>query len=302
MRLPTCIATLTALLLITPVAAKDLGLCRFDPVQLKFAGAPTEQASCLLRRVNKGAELEDNPAVLPAPLNTLIGTPVAVSKQKLRAYLSAKGVSESAIGGSLDKPVSRAKSNNPAAPLARYFVIHDTSTPNCSKKQNKCAELGKLPANRDEASWRFNDQNLIIKSKGDPVAHVFVARTGISKTGHDFGVPWRAVRLESVTPNIPAKGLFLHIENVQPRVGEPEIPPPGQKVNDRIAPDPGFTAAQYKRLALVYVAASLRRGEWLIPGFHAVIDSGISGAHDDPQNFDLGVWAAALKGILDELQ
>lgn len=302
MRLSACIATLVLVLAIAPAAAEELGLCRFDPAQLKFAGTPTEQAGCLLRRVDKGAELNANPAVLPAPLNTLIGTPVAVSKQKLRTYLSNQTVSESAIGGSLDEPVSRAKSNNPAAPLARYFVIHDTSTPNCSKKENKCAELGKLPANRDEASWRYNGKNLIIKSKGDAVAHVFVARTGISKTGHDFSVPWRAVRLESVTPNIPGKGLFLHIENVQPRIGEPAVPPPGKKTNDRIAPNPGFTAAQYKRLALVYVAASLRRGEWLIPGFHAVIDSGISGAHDDPQNFDLGAWAAALKGILDELQ
>ncbi len=102
-------------------------------------------------------------------------------------------------------------------------------------------------------------------------------------------MPWRAVRLESVTPDIPAKGLFLHIENVQPRVGEPAVPPVGREANDLIAPDPGFTAAQYKRLALIYIAASVRRGEWLIPGFHAVIDSGISGAHDDPQNFDRGM-------------
>ena len=57
---------------------------------------------------------------------------------------------------------------------------------------------------------------------------------------------------------------------------------------------PGFTAAQYDRLALLYILASVRGGRWLIPGFHAVIDSGIPDAHDDPQNFDMAAWEAAL--------
>jgi hypothetical protein len=288
------------ILVASPVTAAELGLCRFDPARLSFAGAPMDQAKCLLRHVKKGASLDTNPAVLPTPLDTLIGSPVAITKQKLRAYLSAKAIQEAAIGGSLDQPVSRAKNNNPAAPFARYFVIHDTSTPNCSNK-GECAELGKFPANRDDASWPYNDARLVVKSNGSPVAHVFIGRTGVSKTGHDLNVPWRAVKLESATSGAPAKGLFLHVENVQPRIGDPAIPPPNKKANDLIASDPGFTAPQYERLALVYFAASLRRGEWLIPAFHAVIDSGISDAHDDPQNFDLAAWAGALKQLLDDM-
>lgn len=71
--------------------------------------------------------------------------------------------------------------------------------------------------------------------------------------------------------------------------------------NDRIAPVPGFTPAQYRSLALLYVLASARAGMWLIPAFHANIDRGIPEAHDDPQHFDLaafdrevGRWAAKL--------
>lgn len=301
MRLTVCITTFALSIAATQVTAQELSLCRFNPSQLKFAGSPVQQASCLLRRVGRGAELGANPAELPALLNELIGNSVAVSKQKLRTYLSTQGIDENDIGGSLDGQISRANNNSQAAPLARYFVIHDTSTPNCSETTSRCEELGKLPTNRDEASWRYNGRSLVLRKKGAAVAHVYVARTGISKLGHDFSVPWRATRLEVDKLKILGKGLFLHIENVQPRIGDPAVPPPTSDANDLIAPNPGFTGAQYKRLALVYLSASIRRGEWLIPGFHAVIDSGISGAHDDPQNFDLNAFAAALQGILNEL-
>ena len=88
---------------------------------------------------------------------------------------------------------------------------------------------------------------------------------------------------------------------MQPRIGDPAIPKPGKTANDAIAPDPGFSDAQYERLALLYVAASVRRGEWLIPAFHAAIDSGFAGGHDDPQKFDLGKWAAAIADLLNKL-
>jgi len=39
------------------------------------------------------------------------------------------------------------------------------------------------------------------------------------------------------------------------------------------SPDPGFTPAQYERLALQYIIASVRRGSWMIPAFHCVLDS-----------------------------
>jgi hypothetical protein len=40
----------------------------------------------------------------------------------------------------------------------------------------------------------------------------------------------------------------------------------------------------------------------MIPAFHAPIDSGIRGGHDDPQNFDLQFFARSLDGLLQTLQ
>jgi hypothetical protein len=92
------------------------------------------------------------------------------------------------------------------------------------------------------------------------------------------------------------KGLFLHVEFIQPRRGGH-----GHGRNDTVAPNPGLTAAQYDRLALVYTLASVRAGQWLIPAFHAVLDADIRGGHDDPQNFDLESFAHSLEMLLDQL-
>lgn len=88
------------------------------------------------------------------------------------------------------------------------------------------------------------------------------------------------------------------MELVQPRRRDPQ----GGPKNDAIAPEPGFTPAQLRRLALLYVAASARRGEWLIPAFHAAVDAGIPGAHDDPQRFSLADWATAIESELARLR
>ena len=70
---------------------------------------------------------------------------------------------------------------------------------------------------------------------------------------------------------------------------------------DAIAPTPGFSDKQYERLALLYICASVRRGSWLIPAFHAAVDAGIKDAHDDPQNFELKKFADKLKSILKKI-
>ena len=41
---------------------------------------------------------------------------------------------------------------------------------------------------------------------------------------------------------------------------------------------------------LLYVLASARLGQWMIPAFHANVDRGIAKAHDDPQHFDLAAF------------
>jgi hypothetical protein len=78
--------------------------------------------------------------------------------------------------------------------------------------------------------------------------------------------------------------------------------PGGGRGNDGLAPDPGFTPAQYDRLALLYIAASVRKGTWLIPAFHAVLDTGFANGHDDPQNFSLADWSASLSRLQAALQ
>ena len=116
-------------------------------------------------------------------------------------------------------------------------------------------------------------------------------RLGASLAVRDFGTPGYASKLEKDKPSLT--GLFLHVELVQPRHSVPG----GGKGNDGLAPDPGFTRAQYERLALLYLAASVRKGTWLIPAFHAVLDTGFTSGHDDPQNFSLADWSASLSRL-----
>jgi hypothetical protein len=68
--------------------------------------------------------------------------------------------------------------------------------------------------------------------------------------------------------------------------------------NDFLAPSPGFSRAQYERLALIYIVASRRAGAWMIPAFHAVIDDGIPDKHDDPQNFEFAEFNDAINRLL----
>src|SRR5208283_5439000 len=105
--------------------------------------------------------------------------------------------------------------------------------------------------------------------------HAVINRGGDVYVGHDFEVPWRATKFERAAIfGTDLKGLFLHVEMIQPRRGG----------RGTLAPTPGFTAAQYERLALLYAMASVRAGTWLVPAFHATIDGGVRNGHDDPQN------------------
>lgn len=261
--------------------------CAFDDAQLSFKGAPIEQASCLLRPVARAGKIGSAPVTLPDALSSRIGKPVAISKAALRAHLLQRSIQEQDVGGDVTRPVSRARDNARDAPSARYFVIHDTSSPNVCR--------GEFPANINDPAWGYNRS---AAWSGSDAGHLIVGRDGSSfptpSGGKDFATPWRATRFEK--GQIRKKGLFLHVENVQPRkslvsAGESRPCP-----NDQIAPDPGMSPAQIERLALVYVAASVRAGTWLIPAYHAVLDVDV-GDHDDPQNFHLSAWAKAVADI-----
>lgn len=236
---------------------------------------------------------------LPAPFDQLLTRPtIDISKEQLRRYLQAQRINEANIGGSLDNPVSRTNNNNPSAELARYFIIHDTSTPNFVNDP--------FPNNINEASWKFNNFNQYGSGDNSP-AHIIINRVGDSVTRKDFNTPWRSTKRESdqFCGVNKCKGLFLAVELVQPRRCQPN---PGQtqcsppRKNDAKSPDTGFTKAQLDRLAVVYIAASVRHRKWLIPAFHVVLDQIVPGGHDDPQNFNLDQWSKQLNDILTEIR
>ena len=258
-----------------------------------------DQAKCLLRQPKIFGNVGLTLTSLPAPFDQLLTRPtIDISKEQLRRYLQAQGINEADIGGSLDKPVSRTNNNNPRAELARYFIIHDTSTPNLGNDT--------FPNNINEASWEFNNFNKYGSGDNSP-AHIIINQVGQSVTRKDFNTPWRSTRRESeqFCGVNKCKGLFLAVELVQPRKcqpnsGQTQCSPP--RKNDAKSPDPGFTKAQLDRLAVVYIAASVRRGKWLIPAFHVVLDQIVPGGHDDPQNFNLDQWSKQLNDILTEIR
>lgn len=268
--------------------------CVFDSNTLSFQGDPASQAACLLRPVAQSAHIGKTPIKLPDAL-LRVGQKTGLNAERLREYLALNQIHEDDIGGSLDKPVSQAKPGKKGSYPARYFVIHDTSTPNYRQKQ--------FPHDINTIQWEGNKLDRW-KKGNESKAHVFVNRLGDSVTAVPFERGWRATRFELKyaerhrgAPATAARGLFLHIELVQPR----RSARPTDK-DDAISPDPGFTTAQYRRLALVYAAASVRAGVWLVPAYHAVMDAAYKGAHDDPQKFDLDQWAQALEELIKELK
>ena len=265
--------------------------CVFDDASLSYRGTPQEQAKCLLRPVMMGGHLGPPLKKLPEPLDRLIGKPLKVEKAALERYLRAQQISEAEIGGSLSDPLSPANPLEANAPQARYFVIHDVSTPNYLQDP--------FPPDINEVTWALNDLNRWVKSK---VTHVYINRLGASITAVDFKTelpdPHHGTKFARDHLRNRGKGLYLHVELVQPRRRDPQ----GSPENDAIAPLPGFTDAQLERLALVYIAASVRGGGWLVPAFHAAIDIGIPKAHDDPQNFDTTRWAEQIRALLQSIK
>lgn len=259
---------------------------------MQFAGNPVAQARCLLRPNKIGGILGREIKVLPAPLEDLIGEPVKIKKENFRQFLKKNNIAEETIGGSLDNSLSTAKLPNGGSVQALYFIIHDTSSPYLKDAP--------FPENLDtNPLWRGNDLTIWIKQ---PVAHIFVNRLGESITTTPLAESVRkgwGTKFARDFLKADAKGLQIHIELVQPRRRDAGNVNPE---NDLTAPFPGFTDKQYERLAVLYTAASLRRGTWLIPAYHSTIDAGIQGAHDDPQNFELRIFAGYLKKLLKKLK
>lgn len=276
-----------AILLLAALActaeAQTLGRCRFDIRTRSFDGDAAAQASCLMRTVGPLGSVAARPAQLPPNLASLIGRPLPFKKSSLAALIVRQGSTPAMLGGNLDAPLTRGGDNLAFAPPARYFVIHDTSTPNFGAAPFP-ADINSSP--RVNALSRYHG--------AQPVAHIFVNRLGETWTGHNFDVPWRATKIER-SIGFPSKGLFLHVELIQPRRVHPAQA-------DGTAPMPGFTTAQYDSLALLYLVASTRAGTGLIPAFHAALDEGLWDGHDDPQNFDLAAFDTAVGRALEAIE
>ena len=250
-----------------------------SPARCDLNAPDWDQARCLLSPVRTYGVIGSPKKTLPVPWHKLLGEhPLEVPPAaRLTAFLRKAGIREKDVGGALDQPLSR----NLPGQGARYFIIHDTSVLLDTPARNG------FPAYVNGKAW----SDAMIKAlAGKKNAHVFVGRTGQSATAVDFGEALVTTKFEKTRRDV-LEGLFVGVENLQPRLRD------GKGI-DSIAPLPGFTRAQLKRLAVVYVAASVRAGRWLIPAFHAVLDSGIPDGHDDPQHFDLPVFSAALNGVL----
>jgi hypothetical protein len=273
-----------------PVVLKSMGACAFDPDLMQFAGPPLEQAMCLMRGMDKTRNLEPMPKDLPGPLASRIGRQTGLPERKtLHVFLSRQGL-QPEFAAHLWMPVSRAKDDDPDAATALYMVIHDTSGPN----------YGRRPFPPDiDTSPRRNRLEHFKCGDGWERAHVFINRTGQALQGHDFGVPWRATKFErAVNFDQALKGLFLHVELVQPRRSAKGL----RRGNDAQSPSPPFTSAQYEMLALIYVIASVRADTWLVPAFHAAIDFGIRGGHDDPLDFDIEQFALSIDLVVERVR
>src|SRR6516164_8728580 len=269
-----------------PFFVDSMGVCAFDPETLSYAGTPVQQAMCLMRSMDVSRNLLPRLSSLPAPLAIRIGQTTGLpSRATLSNYLAQQDP-EGALGDYLWLPVSRAHNNDLDSPMARYFVIHDTSGPNYGHRP--------FPDDINE-SPRLNDLHNFYCSDGWGKAHVFISRTGALLVGHDYSIAWRETKFEQAAEFSGAlQGLFLHNELIQPRRS---VPGHGGR-NDARTPDPAFTPAQYDRLALVYVIASVRAERWLVPAFHAAIDAQIPDGHDDPLNFDIDSFARSLDSLM----
>jgi hypothetical protein len=285
---PVFFLTLITVAWFSPVVGQ-VGACPINGGPLDSAQWPI-QAKCLLRTVKMNRELGPELSSLPAPLDVLVGKTIVVDKSILKHYLQTHDVDEARIGGRIDDPIVK----------ARYFIIHDTSSPNLVRREFPPNEIINGP------EWNRGRLNSLLSGQR---THVWVNRVGESATSRNYKLATlkTGVKLESRYSAL--RGLLLHNELIQPRRCNPRVSvccrrdtSGEQHCNDAMAPEPGFSIPQLDRLALLYVAASTRRGQWLIPTFHGVIDDEFgSNAHDDPQHFDLNLWASRLQVLLNDL-
>ncbi|WP_309621752.1 hypothetical protein [Novosphingobium sp.] len=271
-----------ALLLTAPASAELIGTCQFDRDRLSFAETPLDQARCLLRKVLPLGVKADQP-LPPVIVHLMSDAAPPTPAHKAAAIAALPQPYRSFAIDHANDPVSQTEAGLPLL----YFVIHDTSSP--------FLDDAPFPANLDH-NRQINDFTPYMNGTfaAEPVAHIFLSRGGQIWAGHDFAEGWRATKLESYVIGPASRGRFVHIEVMQPR----RLIDGYDDRGHTYGPTPGFSDAQYRQLAALYVYVSARAGRWLIPAQHATIDDLIPDAHDDPQNFELERFAAELEKLL----
>jgi hypothetical protein len=271
----------------SPYFMKTMGQCGFDSETLSFRGTPAQQAMCLMRGMDATRNLGPALEGLPPGLAKRVGeTTELPSREMLSAYLSKLDL-EWDFAAYLWQPISHAHDNDPDAPAAKYFVIHDTSGPFYGHRAFP-DDINVNPKVNNLQSFACTDEW--------GKAHVVVNRLGDMLINHDFSIPWRETKFEQAAELGGAlKGLFVHIEMIQPRRA-------GAGGGDGHSPDPAFTQAQYDRLALLYTIASVRAERWLVPAFHAALDADIPNGHDDPLNFKVDSFADSIDRLMEKLR
>lgn len=188
-------------------------------------------------------------------------------------------MTEKETGGDIATPLNK---------KTKYLIIHDTSTP-VELKNNE------FPPDIND-TWPGNKLSAYGKSAKNN-AHVFINRLGQSKTSVDFSTFYSTTKFEKGRAD--RRYVFIGVELIQPRAS---LPTKSGVANDYRAPEPGFTDAQLARLAVVYLSASYRAGEYLLPAFHSVIDIPFENkGHNDPLNFDLAKWYGFIDKINNEI-
>ena len=255
-----------------------------------LSAPPLAQAQCLLR---PGLSADE---ALPAVIVDLLGRqadgamvvlaemPLDVSSEALRAALAKRRIALADIGGELDQGLSKTAAGEPA----RYFVIHDTSYPVYAVRQS-------FPRHIDDPRWNQEQvRRLVVQDrKRDYGAHLYIDRRGQVRASFPLDAARLSTKTERLQPELV--GLFIAVECLQPRGRD-------ARGLDTRTPSPAFTTAQLDTLALAYIVASYRARRWLIPAFHAGVDAGYAGAHDDPKGFSLARWSERLVLWLRRLQ
>ena len=270
---------------------KEYSICKFNNLNHSFKGTDVQQAKCLLRFVNKQGSGSKS-QLIPEFLLNRVGRPIQIAQKSLQLFLEKNGIGHSEIGGTPFEPLTHSIGKDGKRHPTKYFVIHDTSSPEYSVAEG-------FPSNINDNSWSANKIGSSYWKSVSRRVNGIVNRIGKSYTFINFkeNRPSVAIKLEQSDFVPDSKNRFIHIENIQPR-----LKPTGSWAH--IAPEPGFTIPQYRRLSLLYIAASVRAKRWLVPAFHFNIDHKISPklhAHDDPQNFDLNGWAQQIKMLESEI-